>query len=291
VELTAIDRDGREFPVEMTMQMCLERGQPVFHAFLHDITERRRLAEQREQLLDQEQLQVRRLRELDRMKDDLVAVVSHELRNPIGVIRGYTELLATDPNLPEHVRRDLAVIDRTSGRLTDLVDDLLDLAQLEAGRSTFNPAPLEPGPLIHDAVRTHRTAAAARQVTVTSEIGPLPVIRAEARRLQQVLDNLLSNAVKYTLPGGAVTVTAQHSDNRVVLTIADTGIGIPAEQYPQLFDRFFRASTATGLGIKGTGLGLAVTKAIVETHGGTVTAGPGPDGGTRFTVSLPAPSD
>ena len=288
VELTAVNRDGREFVVEMTMQMCLERGQPVFHAFLHDISERRQLADQRDQLLEQEQLQVRRLRELDRMKDDLVAVVSHELRNPIGVIRGYTEVMTGDPDLPETLREDLAVIDRTSGRLTNLVDDLLDLAQLDAGHHRIDPVPLELGPLIHDAVATHRNSAAAREVTLTSEVGPLPAICGEARRLQQVMDNLLSNAVKYTLPGGTVTVTARHDDGQIVLTVADTGIGIPTEQYPQLFGRFFRASTATGLGIKGTGLGLAVTKAIVEAHGGTITAAPGTNCGTRFTVTLPA---
>ncbi|WP_157441875.1 ATP-binding protein [Actinoplanes awajinensis] len=288
VELTATDRTGQEFPVEMTMQMCLERDTPVFHAFLHDITERRRLADRREHLLQQEQLQVRQLRELDRMKDDLVAVVSHELRNPIGVICGYTEMMAADPALPDKLRKNLAVIDRTSGRLTNLVDDLLDLAQLDGGRNTLHPEPVAPGPLIHEAVQNHRGAADARQLTLTAEIGPLPVISGEARRLQQVLDNLLSNAVKYTLPGGTVTVTAGHDDTGIVVTVTDNGIGVPAEQYPLLFDRFFRASTATGSNIKGTGLGLAVSKAIVEAHGGTITAGPGTDGGTRFTLTLPA---
>jgi PAS domain S-box-containing protein len=287
VELIATDRAGREFPIEMTMQMCLERGRPVFHAFLHDITERRRLADQREQLLEQEQQHVRQLRELDRMKDDLVAVVSHELRNPIGVIRGYAEMLIADPDLSDDLRRDLAVIDRTSGRLTHLVDDLLDLARLDAGQDRIDPAPLEPASLILEAVQTHQGAAAIRQVTLTCDIEALPVIRGEVRRLQQVLDNLLSNAVKYTLPGGTVAVRAHAAADGIVLTITDTGIGVPAEQYPQLFDRFFRASTATGLGIKGTGLGLAVTKAIVEAHRGTITAQPGPDGGTRFTVTLP----
>ncbi|MEU4245598.1 ATP-binding protein [Actinoplanes sp. NPDC026619] len=288
VELTAVDRGGREFPIEMTMQMCLERGQPVFHAFMHDITDRRRLADQREHLLAQEQQQVRQLRELDRMKDDLVAVVSHELRNPIGVIRGYTELLIADPDLPDKLRGELAVIDRTSGRLTSLVDDLLDLARLDAGHDPIDPVPLHPAQLIRDAVQTHQVAAVARQLTLTCDIDPLPVIRTEARRLHQILDNLLSNAIKYTLPGGTVTVVATTAADRVVLTVTDTGIGVPAEQYPQLFDRFFRASTATGLGIKGTGLGLAVTKAIIEAHHGTITAGPGPDGGTRFTVTLPS---
>jgi PAS domain S-box-containing protein len=288
VELTATDRAGREFPIEMTMQMCWERGEPVFHAFLHDITERRRLADDREQLLVQEQQQVRQLKALDRMKDDLVAVVSHELRNPIGVIRGYTELLVAEPDLDDHLRRSLSVIDRTSGRLTNLVDDLLDLASLDGGPDRIDPAPLDPAPLIQDAVQTHQVAATERELTLTCDVGTLPVIRGEARRLQQVLDNLLSNAVKYTLPGGAVVVAARDAGDAVVLTVTDTGIGVPAEQYPHLFDRFFRASTATGFGIKGTGLGLAVTKALVEAHGGTITAEPGPEGGTRFTVTLPA---
>jgi signal transduction histidine kinase len=108
-------------------------------------------------------------------------------------------------------------------------------------------------------------------------------------RLRQVLDNLLSNAVKYTPAGGTVAVTAAGGPgDEVSLTITDTGIGIPAEQYPNLFDRFFRASNAVEQGIKGTGLGLAITKAIVEAHGGRISAAPAPGGGCTFTVVLPA---
>ncbi|GAA0553087.1 ATP-binding protein [Paractinoplanes ferrugineus] len=291
LELTAVDRAGREFPIEMTMQMGQERGRPVFHAFLHDITERHQLAVQREQLLEQQQQQVRRLREIDQMRDEFIAMVIHELRNPIGVIQGYTEMLVADPDLTEHIRGELAVIDRTSGRLTQLVDDLLDLARLDGGQIGIDTAPLQPAALIHDAVHAHQGAAANRQITLTEDIGPLPVINGEARRLQQVVDNLLSNALKYTLPGGTVAVTARGDGGGVVLTIVDSGIGIPAEQYPRLFDRFFRASTATERGIKGTGLGLAVTKAIIEAHHGTITAGPGPDRGTCFTVTLPGDGD
>jgi signal transduction histidine kinase len=101
------------------------------------------------------------------------------------------------------------------------------------------------------------------------------------------VDNLLSNAIKYTPPGGTVTVGAYADREAVTVDVTDTGIGIPADQYPQLFTRFFRASTAVDRRIKGTGLGLAVTKAIVEAHGGTIAAEPGPGGGTRFTVTLP----
>lgn len=257
-----------------------------------NITERRELAEQREQLLTAEQQQVSRLREVDRMKDELVAVVSHELRNPIGVIRGYTELLLDDPDLNAGYRREIAVIDRTSAHLLHLVEDLLDLARLDTGHAGIDVKPLPAARLVRDVVQAHGPAAEAAQVHLEAAVGRLPVIHADASRLRQVLDNLLSNAIKYTPPGGTVTVTAEAAgDDRVEIVVADTGIGIPADQYPRLFTRFFRASTATQRGIKGTGLGLAVAKAVVEAHGGTVTAEPAPGSGTRFTVVLPCHTD
>jgi PAS domain S-box-containing protein len=260
-----------------------------------DITDRHRLAEQRERLLAAEQEQVRRLRELDAMKDELMALVTHELRNPIGAIRGYAELLLDDADLTDGQRSFADVIDRKSAHLQRLVDDLLDLARLEAGRIGIDPRPLALAGLLREAVEDHRPAAAAKHLTVGAELAQGLRVHADPVRLRQVVDNLLSNAIKYTPPGGTVTVTAGPAtggggDAAVVLTIADTGIGIPAEQYGQLFSRFFRASTAKEAGVKGTGLGLAVTKAIVEAHGGTITAAPRDGGGTVFTVCLPGDS-
>jgi len=249
--------------------------------------ERQRLAEQRENLLVQEQEQVQRLRELDRMKDDLVAVVSHELRNPIGVIRGYAEILLDDPVLPHDLRHDVAVIDRSSKHLLHLADDLLDLARLDAGHIAIEPEPLDAAALIEDSLQTHTPSAKSKQITIVTDLaGPLP-IHADPFRLRQALDNLLSNALKYTPEGGTVTVTARHSQQDVHIAIADNGIGIPREQYSQLFSRFFRASTAVDQGIKGTGLGLAVTKAIIDAHHGTITAAPAEGGGTVFAIVLP----
>ncbi|GAA4969333.1 PAS domain S-box protein [Actinoplanes utahensis] len=252
-----------------------------------NITERRQLAEQREQLLTAQQEQVHRLREIDRMKDDLVAVVSHELRNPIGVIRSYTEMLLDEPDLPERQRTDLTVIDRTTSHLEHIVDDLLDLAHLDAGGAKLNRRPLSLVRLLRDAIRAHEPAAATRHLTITTDIDRLRPVPADAARLRQVLDNLLSNAIKYTPDGGTVTITAGNTTTGITITITDTGIGIPADQYPHLFTRFFRASTATDRGIKGTGLGLAVTKAIIDAHHGTITAQPAAHGGTRFTITLP----
>jgi PAS domain S-box-containing protein len=259
-----------------------ENGIHYLDGIATNVTERRELADQRELLLAREQEQVRRLRELDRMKDELVAVVSHEMRNPIAIIAAYTDSLMEEPEFAG--RTELGAIERTSAHLLHLVEDLLDLARFETGPALLDPRPLRLDRLLRQAVEEHRITA---QVDLVTEIGPLPVVSGESARLRQVVDNLLSNAIKYTPAGGTVTVGAYADREAVTVDVTDTGIGIPAEQYPKLFTRFFRASTAVERKIKGTGLGLAVTKAVVEAHGGTIAATPGPGGGTRFTVTLP----
>nr|WP_260408560.1 PAS domain-containing sensor histidine kinase [Planomonospora venezuelensis] len=294
-----------------------ENGRLFADGVSTDITERRKLQEDHERLLAREREQVRRLRELDRMKDELVAVVSHELRSPVAVVRNYAELLLDDPGLDDAQRVFADVIDRKSTHLQHLVDGLLDLARLDAGHVGIDPRPLSLTRLVNQAVDEHRAAAEARHLSVVTELDRHLPVHGDPMRLRQVLDNLLSNAIKYTPDGGTVTVTAgcdgestgngacrkgdgrkgdgrkgdgRKGDGRkgtVVLTVADTGIGIPAEQYPRLFDRFFRASTAVDSGIKGTGLGLAITKSIVEAHGGGIVAAPREGGGTVFTVRLP----
>ncbi|GGS72486.1 hypothetical protein GCM10010156_34190 [Planobispora rosea] len=253
-----------------------------------NVTERHQLAEERERLLVREQEQVRRLRELDRMKDELVAMVSHELRSPIGAIRGYAEMLLDEPGLPDEHRMFVDVIDRKSAHLQRLVDDLLDLARFDAGHINLDSRQLSLAELTCQAADDHRPAAEAKGLTLDTDLVTGVTLQADPVRLRQVLDNLLSNAIRYTPPGGTVFLAVRHDDGGAVVTVADTGIGIPAEQYPQLFDRFFRASTALQSGIKGTGLGLAITRAIVEAHGGTITATPREGGGTVFTVRLPA---
>ncbi|GGN83976.1 hypothetical protein GCM10010112_62860 [Actinoplanes lobatus] len=262
-----------------------EDGHLYIDGISTNVTERRELADQREQLLAQEQQQVHRLQELDRMKDELVAVVSHELRNPIAIIAAHTEVLMDEPDLAGQA--ELAAIERTIAHLVHLVDDLLDVARFDSGQANIDLRPLRLDRLLHRAVQEHQHGADAKPVTLVTEIDALPVVPGDAHRLRQVLDNLLSNAVKYTPPSGTITVTAHATDDTAVVRVTDTGIGIPADEYPKLFNRFFRASTATSRKIKGTGLGLTVVKAIVDAHGGTITAEPAPGGGTRFTLTLP----
>ncbi len=254
-----------------------------------NVTERHQLTERREALLTAEREQVRRLRAVDRLKDELVALVTHELRNPIASIHGFVELLLDDEHDldPEH-RRFVGAIARQSSHLQRLVDDLLELARIDAGQVSIEPRPTSLTRLVAEALDNHRPAADARKVSLTSRGADPVAVVGDPFRLRQVLDNLLSNAIKYTVGGGAVTITALRRGPRVVLTVADTGIGIPPDEYPKLFTRFFRASTAVEGKVEGTGLGLAITKAIVERHGGVIHAAPNPGGGTRFTVDLPA---
>jgi PAS domain S-box-containing protein len=253
------------------------------------------LAEQREQLLADQREQNAQLRRLDRLKDELVALVSHELRNPLGVIRSYTETLLEDPELSGDQRHLTETIDRRSAHMQHLVDDLLDMARLEAGKLHIDPKPMSAARLLRDVAQSHRPAADAKALAVSVTAPRHLPAQADPDRLRQVFDNLLSNAIKYTPAGGRVTVAARHDPpspgggGLIAITFTDTGIGVPADQYPHLFDRFFRASNAVSQGIKGTGLGLAISRAIIEAHGGTLTAAPAPGGGSVFTVTLPAP--
>ena len=264
------------------------RDRQLVDAICTNVTERHRLAERREALLGAEREQVRQLRAVDRLKDELIALVTHELRNPIASISGYVELLQNDDGPVGERSRFVSAIARQSSHLQRLVDDLLELARIDAGQVPIEPRPTSLTRLVREALDNHRLAADARDVTVHNGVTRILAVAGDPFRLRQVLDNLLSNAIKYTTPGGTVTVSAEQRGNRVRLSIADTGIGIPEDEYPKLFTRFFRASTAVAGKVEGTGLGLAITKAIVERHGGTITACANPGSGTIFTVELPA---
>ena len=241
-------------------------------------------AEASERLLAE---QNERLRELDRDKDVFVSLVSHELRTPLTSIIGYLELLRDESEgLADEQRQFVAVAHRNSERLHRLVEDLLFVAQLEAGRLELDPTDVDLAELARAAVDAARPAARERGVELAVHAEPV-FLRGDGTRLGQVLDNLVANAVKFTPEGGSVTVRAVSEEDAVVVTVTDTGVGIPAEEQRRLFERFFRASTATERQIPGTGLGLAIVKAIVEAHGGDVSVVSGVDLGTTFRVRLP----
>jgi signal transduction histidine kinase len=261
----------------------------------------RELVEERGRLLDRERAarteaestqrllteQNDRLRELDRMKDEFVSLVSHELRTPLTSIRGYLELLLDDATLTDQHRRFLAVVDRNSERLLDLVSDLLLLAQIEAGKLDFTLAQVDLDDVVNECIETSSPTAERLGIELAAHTAPVPSLHADRARLAQVLDNLVSNALKFTPEGGSVDVRLSADDGTAVIEVEDTGHGIAADEQEHLFERFFRSTRATEQAIPGSGLGLAISKAIVERHGGKIELESSESVGTTVRVRLP----
>ena len=237
-------------------------------------------------------------RAAERMKDQFVGLISHELRTPLTSILGYLELLLDDEDDPltdEH-RQYLCTVERNAHRLLRLVGDLLFTAQVEAGRFTLQPEDVDLVAIVRAAEETSRVAAAAAGVEVVVEVPDKPlVVSGDPERLGQACDNLVSNAVKFTPAGGRVTLSLRREENAdgepvALLSVRDTGMGIPADEQGQLFTRFFRSSTATRGAVPGVGLGLSITKAITTAHGGTLDLESTEGEGATFTLRLPARS-
>jgi PAS domain S-box-containing protein len=228
--------------------------------------------------------------ELARTKDEFLAMVTHELRNPLSIITGTAALFddELDELSPAQQRQYLNIIIRNAERLAAMAGDLLDLARLEAGHLGIDPVDCDLADVIGQAVQAAAPAAASKQVSLIVDLDDRLDLHADPDRLRQVADNLLGNAIKYTPAEGRITVAAgPAADDTIVWTVTDTGIGIPAADRPRLFRRFYRASTALQHRIPGTGLGLVVTRAIVERHHGTITLADRPGPGTTFVITLP----
>jgi len=229
-----------------------------------------------------------RLREADRLKDEFVALISHDLRTPLTSIMGYLELVLDDDNLTEEQRGFLNVADRNADRLLRLVNDLLFVARFEAGELELRPTELDLAAVVRQSVEESGPRAAAGGVELTCEAGAVSAVQADKGRMFQLVENLVSNAIKFTPEGGEVRVSVTPVNGVVRLEVADTGIGIASGEQERLFERFFRASTASEHQIPGTGLGLYITRAIVEAHGGSIAVRSDPGEGTSFCVELPA---
>jgi signal transduction histidine kinase len=228
-------------------------------------------------------------REAERLKDEFFALVSHELRTPLTSIIGYLELVldeVDDAVAPEQ-RRYLEVVQRNATRLLRLVGDLLFVAQVEAGKLSLDPGTVSLPQLVEEAVEAARPRAESRSIALRTEVEPVGETSGDRDRLGQVLDNLVTNALKFTPERGAVTVRLRRNGHGIALEVADNGMGIPAAEQHHLFERFFRASTATAQAVPGVGLGLTIVKAIVEAHGGHISVESEPQVGTTFRVELP----
>jgi two-component system sensor histidine kinase VicK len=237
-------------------------------AVLHDVTEQQRL---------------------ENMRKEFVANVSHELRTPLTSIKSYAETLldgAVDDR--ESAMHFLSVINSEADRMTRLVKDLLQLSRLDNQQLQWNFEEISLVELVKSSVeRMELEAGSRRQALQCFVLGEIPFIEADYGRLEQVVFNLLSNAIKYTPEGGTVTVYIGKIVNDVYFKVADTGIGIPDNDLPRIFERFYRVDKARSREMGGTGLGLAIAKEIVEAHGGAINITSQIGFGTEVTVQLP----
>jgi signal transduction histidine kinase len=234
--------------------------------------------------------EAKRADEVNRLKSEFVRLVAHELRTPLTAITGYVALLLEDDGsqLAGHQREYLGMVQRNAERLVNLIDDLLDIARLEAGTIALQRTALDLVPLIQGVTGLLRPQFEAKGQRLTVDLAPaLPAVWGDAARVTQILTNLLANAHKYTPPDGSIRITARGEEGRVRVNVQDTGIGLSPEDQAQLFTPFFRAQHEATQGVGGTGLGLAITRALVERHGGTITVTSTLGQGSTFSVTLP----
>lgn len=254
-----------------------------------EITERKQAETEREQLLEREQAAREAAEQANRVKDEFLAVLSHELRSPLNPILGWAKLLQGQKLDQNKTQQALETIERNAKLLVQLIDDLLDMARIMQGKLVLNLEPTALTDVIAAAVETVRFAAEAKLVDLKVLLISHPqLVEGDAVRLQQVIWNLLSNAVKFTPTDGRVVVRLEQDSTHAQIQIEDTGKGISSEFLPHIFERFQQQDTSTARQFGGLGLGLAISKQLVELHGGTITAHSLGEGqGANFTIRLP----
>jgi len=252
-----------------------------------DISDRKRIEAERDQLLIREQAARATAEAANRAKDEFLAMVSHELRNPLTAILGYTQLLQTGKLNPVKTTHALDTITHSARLQRQLIEDLLDISRITAGSLRLHVRPVNLVSVIEAAIDTVRLAAQAKAISIKSTLTPTAVwVQGDFNRLQQVVWNLLSNAIKFTPASGCVQIQLEHTNNQAQVTVSDTGRGIHAEFLPFIFNRFRQGNSTVRQ--EGLGLGLAIVRHLVELHGGTVQgASPGEGQGATFTIQLP----
>lgn len=289
---TWVSRSGTRHTVSMTLSVAADAfaAKVGFLCVGRDVTEQRQSQEMLVAALDKERTAVERLRQLDEAKNEFVSTVSHELRTPVTSIVGYTEMLQdgsiVEPD-PDQLPL-LATIARNGQRLIVICNDLLMLSGLDSGAAQWERESLDLTTLLKPVEEAVRPLLIGRDLALRVDHPDVPlVVLGDRAQLERVLLNLLSNAVKFTEDGGEIDCRLEEQDDEAVLTVSDTGIGIPEEEQGGLFEKFFRSSTAQDRAIQGTGLGLSIVASIVAAHGGRIEVRSAHLAGTTFTVRLP----
>lgn len=288
-------KDGSSVPVEISLSPVKSKEGFRATAIIRDVTERAliedRLRVLREEYTRELELRHGEIERANRMKSEFMANMSHELRTPLHTVIGFSELLAEQVKGPLNTdqKRFVNHIHKDAQHLLALINEILDLSKIEAGKLLLNREVLELGCVINDALSSFRPGFASKSIEVSVHISGPVHVEGDQIRTRQILVNLLSNALKFTAAGGRVCVDAdlEPVDGFVRISVSDTGIGIPPAQHEAIFDKFHQIEPAMSGIREGTGLGLAITKRLVQAHGGRIWLESEPGRGSRFTFTLP----
>jgi len=300
MELNGRRKDGSLFPAEISLSPNRVEGELHVIALVRDISERKqsedRLRAVREEYTAQlaqknQELELRNLEveKANRLKSEFMASMSHELRTPLHTIIGFSELLSEQIQGPlnDKQQRFLGHILQDSRHLLELINDVLDLSKIEAEQLVLQVASFHLAGCIDEVLAGIEQQAAARQVQVERRPIYTGTINADRLRLKEILYNLLSNALKFTPERGKVWVEAERQGGQLRITVGDTGIGIPPEEHANIFEKFYQVGNTTRGVREGTGLGLPITKRLIEMHGGRIAVKSAPNAGSEFSFTLP----
>ena len=277
-EISGLRKSGEEFPAEASIQRMMIGGKNIYAAVLRDVSARYHAEEALHQAI--------------RARDDMMGIVSHDLRNPASAVKMLARSILAESrergDIPRDVAERVEIMLQAAAQIDALIQDLLDVTRLEAGRLTVLPRDVDAVPLVEAALQAMHALAESGGVELEATYAEaLPMAYADPDRVTQLLSNLVGNALKFTPAGGRVEVRVEPYNDSVLVSVRDNGEGIPPDQLPHVFDRFFQVSS-TRLGIRhGAGLGLPIARGIVEAHGGTIWIESAPGQGTTVRFTLP----
>ena len=260
-----------------------------FDGITIDVTDRKLAEVERERLLEAERAARGEVERASRMKDEFLATLSHELRNPLNAILGWAQILGSGELPADDVAEGIEVIERNARSQAQIIEDLLDMSRIISGKIRLDVQRIDLATVVRNSIETIKPAADAKGIRLRSVLDPFASpVSGDPNRLQQVFWNLLSNAVKFTPRDGAIQILLERVNSHLEVSVIDSGEGIDPEFLPHVFDRFRQADATTTRRHGGLGLGLAIVRQLVELHGGSVRAkSPGPGGGSTFVVALP----
>jgi PAS domain S-box-containing protein len=285
-------KDGTRFPVEISLSPVHSEEGLRITAVIRDTSERKRAEDQlramREDYTRELELRNREVERANQLKSEFLASMSHELRTPLHTVIGFAELLSEEIEGPlnDKQKRFIGHIHKDSMHLLELINDVLDLSRIEAGKLRIQREIFDIGTCVEETVASVRPSAAMKSIAIETDIAVSTAILADRVRFKQILYNLLSNAVKFTTERGRIRVEARLRDGLLEISVTDTGIGIPKDQQEAIFDKFYQVGSTTKGVREGTGLGLAITRALIEEHGGRIAVESEIGKGSRFTFTM-----